>query len=219
LGWNATDQACHESWSRWNSAHLEWEDSLPRNWKTSIQTPRFRIGKGLGDGATYTACDGIPRFRFFTSPTSTTYDTVTITTSERFGTRPPGSKFSIFEAIYPSPRCNIDPEHCSTAQTSYRQERLTSGLDGFNYAAWEEVYLGACRIERMTSCYLIAGSEVVLIYWPPVLTSRDVCAANGYGTAITEPVQTRTKPLVVTTSAITFQGIGIARLERAFRLF
>lgn len=102
------------------------------------------------------------------------------------------------------------------AQASYRKERLTGGLDDFKYATGEEIYLGACRLQIWNSCFLIAGSEVVLIYWPPTLTSRDVCAANGYGTAVTIPSQTGTQPHIVSTSAITFHRTGVADIARAF---
>jgi hypothetical protein len=55
------------------------------------------------------------------------------------------------------------------------------------------------------TCAVEAEAEVVLIYWPPVVTSRDICASNGYGEAKTLTPDT-VRPSIVTMDAITFQG-------------
>lgn len=39
-----------------------------------------------------------------------------------------------------------------------------------------------------TPCQLDVQNEVLLFYWPQNLTSRNICASNGYGTASTMPV-------------------------------
>jgi len=62
------------------------------------------------------------------------------------------------------------------------------------------------KTESRERCLIrMEADEVILFYWPPTLTSRDICAGNGYGTAIT--VSTNTIfPSIITTSAITFKG-------------
>jgi hypothetical protein len=63
------------------------------------------------------------------------------------------------------------------------------------------------ELERHDSrgyCSLFMKQEVIMIYWPPNLTSRDICASNGY-TAVTLP-SNPSHPSVVTMDAITFSG-------------
>jgi hypothetical protein len=58
-------------------------------------------------------------------------------------------------------------------------------------------------------CWVQIDQEVLLIYWPPSLTSRDICANDGRGKAVTLSQEYSTPP-VVTVSAITFSGPDIS---------
>jgi hypothetical protein len=251
-GWNSTDQTCVQSFSDWNSASALWRSSLPPEppgvWyedvlfiplsdynaatfmhsvtSTTFETQQFLSSQGLGNGSVYTTCDGIPRFRFHSQPTSQTLMVVTVTREvlqtyypfhEDF---PPGfkEKFSSSSTKFPSPSpdCGIDSNHCSEFRSSYRAQRTKSGLDDWDYyKPGDRESGGPCMLESpsIAGCYMEAGSEVVLLYWPPVLISRDVCGADGLGTALTVSSPASGPSLVVTTSAITFGGVGIRGID------
>jgi hypothetical protein len=55
------------------------------------------------------------------------------------------------------------------------------------------------------ACELKVGDEIVLLYWPPTVTSRDICALDGYGSAQTIK-QPQNSEITVTMNAIAFRG-------------
>jgi hypothetical protein len=223
-GWNASDQACFDAFAKW---HVSIVDAIKLSGiltSTTTDESIFRISEGVGKGYTYMECDGIPRFRFHSHPTSTTSRTVTATF------RPRGVDIDIYwGAIYaetilgtpvPVPRCSVEDEHCKEYRSLYRSERLKSigsapGPDDFDYAKSAHLFLEAdrgCALLK-EQCKMDVGEEVVLIYWPPLLVSRNICAANGYGTAVTQTEDSpESGPLVVTTDAITFHGLDVEPL-------
>jgi hypothetical protein len=201
------DKECHESWLSWNFKSLEYEKAHHTFNRTEPVTYAFLVSKGIGDGTTYSTCDGIPRFRFNSSPTRSTTTVVTVT-YQYYEESPVG--YDKIAKLIPQPQCDIEFKKCPLFDDLYRSQRLKSGLDDFRYAKPGQEYIrpwGPCGL-MLSGCSISTGSEVVLIYWPPRLKSRDICANDGYGTAetINEP---KDNPLIVTTNAITFGGFGV----------
>jgi hypothetical protein len=179
-------RSCDESWSSYYSSGKFISPTV------LAETTVFETLEKLGDGYLYTTCDGIPRFRFLSSPTSTLKRVVTVTNSE---------DFYVYDMEVP--RCTANEQYCSRKLNDYEETRLISAYDEVGYRL---PLSGAChRYVPPKDCWLDAREEILIFYWPPFQKSRDVCALNGYGSAITvsAPVNFAS---VITTSAITFQG-------------
>jgi hypothetical protein len=68
------------------------------------------------------------------------------------------------------------------------------------------------RDDNKDSCLISLGDEVVMYYWPPIQSSRDICAHNGEGVAITRAPNI-TNGYTMVTSALTFPGKDSYLLE------
>jgi hypothetical protein len=203
---------CDKALVSWKSAY---PNQAPRRTEvfTAYETFVYEIVQDDAQGLLYTACDGIPRLNITARATTQTTSTVTVekiyeSTSTYYNDTADAEYMSQFP---PRPCDWNDWDHQNrTNQEICREIRdkdLELEFDAPNFAGdarydnggkGRGVYCGMfCEIE--------AGEEVALIYWPPVVTSRDICAANGYGTAETLAPGTNA-PSIVTMDAITFQG-------------
>jgi hypothetical protein len=182
-----------------------------------------------GNATTYTECDSIPRVRFHSPPTSTITTTVTETWTTlrkigRYVLSSDGSAIPEYEAaskafeevMPPEPKCVIDKAWCQKHRQDYLSERLKTGAEDLDLhimadSAPEDVSMeGPCPAVPV-DCALEMDQEVVLLYWPEHLISRDICAVNGLGTAVTvEPFFTTGYSTVV--DAISFRGPAIQQI-------
>jgi hypothetical protein len=198
----------------WNSraSRIPFADTLAVI-GTYHETKIFETIDDVGPGVVYTECDGVPRFRPIGPPTSriTRYVTVTQERTELGMTLVATQPEYTFKPCRPK----MDPE----VEDPRRREFLEACQ-----AAWNEVLLPSFnRTNELGAetdyahvmedthcgelCQIEAGQEVVLLYWPPVVTSRDICSAGGYGTATTiSQIDSSSTPVVVTMDAITFRG-------------
>lgn len=191
----ATDQsACYESWR----SYYVTESTLWTPYPAQTTTKVFETIESFGDNSTYTECDGIPRFKFNSPPTSTRTRTVSVVSASAGAAH--------LDHATNEPQCRFDEKFCEAMWDSYTARRLRSADDDFEfYDAGSPMGRIAERCPRPRECYLDMGEEVVLIYWPSNLASRDICASNGYGQAITLAADSNAMT-VITTSAITFKG-------------
>jgi hypothetical protein len=148
----------------------------------------------IGNGSVYTACDGIPRYRFHESPTVHLTSTVTVTSVIPEVVR----KW----AYEPDCMYSDNLEFCQSL-TWPPDSNATDEFDARPLPPWirgplettNELKCG----EDTILCRIDMGEEVVLIFWPPVAPSRGAC-----GSSIVESVSN--VPRTIVTSAITFNG-------------
>jgi hypothetical protein len=198
--------ACAASWSSYSTYFASMLLTTPTGWHTSYGLDAYETFKPVGDGDTYTACDGIPRFRFSSTPTATITSTFYVNNTIF---NPPQ------ETLNPRPNCDPDRGMCDRLWQKYNSNSSAGLEEKF------DITLGAQTGELMMLlgwcgsyyCGLEAGEEVVLIYWPPNVTSRDICAVNGHGSAVTLSPEINTTPVVITTSAITFRGQDLYKID------
>jgi hypothetical protein len=183
------------------SKTLEASDFVPINLTTvyeSIST--------IGLGSTYPACDGITRFRFSSGAALSTQ--VTFITKVHHASRLGNWTKSCTKQKTSSnaePSCDVPEAFCSILWTSYQENLRT-----FSEAQPLETMTGrpAFPCNAPSECFLDLKIEVVLIYWPPRLVSRDICGADGMSRTIPGPA---TAASVATITAITFRGGNIYR--------
>jgi hypothetical protein len=209
-------KACYRSWVSYLYSSRESKQSLQlTRGEPTIKTSTliYETIKSFGPNTTYTACDGVPRLRFTNSPTgsSTAFVTLTITRDESSQNRS-----GITDDDTGEPKCTlIDAKGVKTDEDYIFCDKLSAAADAeigdataqFNWTAWPPEKL----CPRTRACHLILH-EVVIIYWPKKLLSRDICGLDGYGTSLLSPEPTGTigtEPVVVTTDAITFRGQDI----------
>src|ERR1700760_4500489 len=123
------------------------------------RTLEFLTIQKLGDGYVYSACDGIPRFRFSSTPTAETTKIVTQVVSEL--TYAPISDDSVNNKI--DKLVSARPNDC------WRLDNLS----------WELSMIRGNPTSEPTDCYVWPlRHEVVLLYWPPRNLQRDTCFGN-----------------------------------------
>jgi hypothetical protein len=166
--------------------------------------------KSVGRGTFYTLCDSISRFNFTESPTARETTTVFVTGTEFDYIDTPEQKKKVEQCVneklsdHPRkndsgvPNCILNSENCNRLQSWWFSDRDRA----LGKYAWFPNH--ACGRDSPI-CFLGMDAEVELLYWPLNLTSIDVCANNGMGTAMTLPLQPDL-PSVITTNAITFHG-------------
>jgi hypothetical protein len=205
------DRVCFESWNSWRLADGRWRESLlfATEYITTSWSASYRIQQPVGEGFLYSDCDGIPRFGFHSPPTKSTYTTVTVTQSALQHAVNQNLNYTVFSEGSPEPNCTVSDSFCEKFLQAEALKQSESGADEFAYMNGQ----GLSRLNRpCTFCHLDSNAEVILIYWPPALTSRDICAKNGYGAAITVS-HSDTVPKTATMDAITFNGIGVKRID------
>jgi hypothetical protein len=146
-----------------------------------------------------------------TTKTTNHKQTVTVCMPEEQSPEAPGSLKDPFPS--PIPKCTVDDAHCAGYWSRYRAERIRSGLEDFDFLRPGDGGMPCGIVEGHEGshdcCGMEGGRELVLIYWPPYVDGRNVCAADGQGTTVTRDYHNVKSPLVVTIPAITFRGLGI----------
>jgi hypothetical protein len=178
-------------------------------------------------GKIYTDCDSIPRFKVTSHATTKTTKTVTlernITSIHTFGPgydspRPTDGEWASYhdQWVHNYGKWKLQEPHCDWGAHRPENEDLCRAIrphsSNLNNSVdsnkiWDYFNIGV-REFCGRICFLSSRKEVALIYWPPVLTSRDICAANGTGTAKTLAPD-HSLPSVVTMNEITFPGRDI----------
>jgi hypothetical protein len=183
-----------------------------------VITRIFETIQGVGQGTITTECDGIPRFSFLHKPNTSTTSMVTVT--QTVAEAP--SQFPNSKAIKPS--CWLSPEElsCEKNLAEYLIYRRKYPYFSF-FEEWLFEVATACFSRNTTyglellpnnltanssidTCRTGFDNELVLIYWPPVIESRNICANNGRGSGATVYDVPSGKQRVATLSAITLQG-------------
>jgi hypothetical protein len=205
-------------------SYMEYVRSVSRPYNLShIHT--FQTIESFGDGISYTACDGIPRFRMTASPTSWKTRLVTVDNFLSIGLMGPDPPNPFIEQIEYNRRHPID---CGDGGDGVFLENWDTRYDRTNMTqrAWcSEIVDRYMPVERQRlfdldeatsmhqmhrestcneECEYFWKDEFVLLYWPPSITERDICAAEGEGTAIT--VSSSVVPYVAVLNEITFRG-------------
>jgi hypothetical protein len=120
----------------------------------------------------------------------------------------------------PEPNCGRDSEyHASTCSEKWAKytsmvlaepSQLRHEFDFYAHTTMSGYPdLSDCESNSHNFCVVDPGADVMLIYWPPEVTSRDICANGGAGTASTvTPSQIGPKRIAVL-PAITLKGPDI----------
>jgi hypothetical protein len=199
--------------------------------KTAEAVAVYATLESFGPNSTYTACDGIPRLKFLASPNITVARRVDMTTTDIWSIVGYMGTMTVIDAMPMStspylttsmdlangtlpeepiePQCKMEESRCQEAfaylwgQYAATPDPIVQSFSKSFSANRNGLQTFNCK--RMRYCELVMGEEVVLFYWPPKVTSRDICAANGYGSAQTIE-QPSDDEVVITTHAITFKG-------------
>jgi hypothetical protein len=207
-------RACYQALKSWTSAY-----SYKPPWITEPYAVNYisvlETIEDVAQGSMYTACDGIPRFHVTSRATTQTTSTVTFV-QKVWTTYRPGPKNESDEYLkqFPPKPCNWyewDRDNATNRKVcrellerkNFDRQLFANDMpipDDLGDYTEEESCRSNCRVD--------IGEEVALIYWPPNLSSRDICAKNGYGTAETLAPE-KDSPNTVTLDAITFQGENV----------
>jgi hypothetical protein len=142
---------------------------------TASETWIYETIQDVGDGSLYTACDGIPRFRFNSFPTAKITSTLTVEkkfiyTMQQYD---PAAFNEMIKHPPPAPpACNWNNGDC---REHFRDPEVDH-INPFSDVLYAPMGIGALFCAKF--CVMDSTNEVALIYWPPVLTSRDICAVN-----------------------------------------
>jgi hypothetical protein len=192
---NPEQEACYSSWY----SHL-YDYADPSNIEkykptTTTSVLVYETIESFGPNLTYTDCDGIPRIRFTKLPTRSITSLVTVTVSRDNGwsyyRKDNGTK----------PQCGkLDPFYCRLLYAASYQEIGPDVI--YNDQDIAPIPQELCPI--LHTC-LADIEEVILIYWPDNIVSRNICALNEHGSSVTRPWDSR-RGSIFTTDAITFKG-------------
>jgi hypothetical protein len=181
-------EMCFSSWV----SYLETRHSLYVSWDNTRSIVGTEVYPGsfinthttiqaIGPGRTYKECDGIPRFSFFGTPTMFTTTTYVVTKTfydKRRTANPKVGPWEQYDRPDVSPKCKLNSDSCDKLwgydderRDPVNGDRLVTGEDSLM------VHLAGCYHSRV--CHLNLGSEVLLFYWPPIVRSKNICAANG----------------------------------------
>jgi hypothetical protein len=170
-------------------------------------TSILEIIQTRGAGTVYTACDGIPRFRFSSDAVKTTESSYITAVVEgwRFGNWT--SQCSSSSTRKALPQCEVPQGFCDDMWKSYRSQ-LETYSEPEPFATMSGRPALPCGAEG--ECLLDLQDEIALIYWPPHVVSRNICAtdARGFGQTVFDPP---TASSVVTMTEITFHGAAMYR--------
>jgi hypothetical protein len=184
----------------------------PSDFQTFTATSILQTIKRIGPGSTYEDCDRITRFKFSPNASITTTRSL-ITMTDRVYDLGNWTAQCTSSSTSPPPMpplpCKVPPAFCDDLWASYASKfRTFSETEPFQTVPGRPVL----PCVNKGQCVLDFLNEVVLLYWPPKLTSRDICASNGLGSA--ETISVRHSSTVVTTiSEITFRGTDLYRLS------
>ena len=197
---------CDEAWKHYYGK-LELSRKSPTQTITSLRTDIYETIERFGPNSTYTLCDGIPRLRFTSPITSSASRMVTaISMHRRF--------------LYPEPQVPDCAGLLPSQSTHTFLETICDSktLEIFAQVAAEET-AEASRVPVQTltpqsclmrkSCSFQYSEEVLVLYWPPRLEARDICALNDTDWKTLEPTPGR--QTITTIDAITFVGKDLYR--------
>ena len=222
--------------TRYDSCKASWISYMREEWAhrsiratekglltTEIRTSIFESIERIGISETsQEPCDGIARVKFPSSNDALTTKLVTVIKTYQLPLL--SEQFQISQVrnstMLPPPNCVLDRYNCMLISIGVFLEKFSIVKQDIAKLWVPE----ACRQFEIVkgnenpyipnegnrqdgwSCELITDQEVVLIYWPPNVTSRDICASNGAGTAVTLPQPTYSNKTYFTTTAISFAG-------------
>jgi hypothetical protein len=173
-------------------------------------TSIFRTIQRIGPGLTYKECDGITRFS--PSPDAASICS-TYEVSLTYRGWDLGNWTTKCESSLPEPStvtCSVPEAFCEGLWASYRSaDQIFAKTEQIQTkpAPGRPVYPCGAPGE----CQLDLQQEIVLLYWPPKLTSRDICMDDGIGTGKT--AQDSSASAVKTITKIPFRGVDMYRLS------
>jgi hypothetical protein len=201
-----------ECWASWNSFSSLTDSQRFANCITETTeswTITFASRAELASASTYTVpCEtGITRVRLLGPPTKIEASYVTVVRTEIW----PQKDRCPYQGDAQSPKCEKDSAYLeSTCHDMWA--RFTSMAKTQNYF---DLYASTmsglsdmddCGMATHNYCDVDPGEDVVLIYWPPEVVSRDICANGGAGTASTIRSAFIKPNQIAVVSAITFKG-------------
>jgi hypothetical protein len=222
-------QRCQNSWKSWESS-LSRIQEPPLTSNILVTKSVWETWIPVGDGTPYITCDNIPRWRWSSTPRSSTSEIVTqivTQTSWDFDYNYAATKnwtktlknwagkdwaltdegvFSTLHAILnrTKPYCEANSEFCGLKFDECVVESPSSPCD----LTWACGRHNPFEYTRDTGCFLFSNYEIMLYYWPPILSSRDICGPNGNVEAMTIPPNI-THGYTHVTTALTFAGDDI----------
>lgn len=175
---------------------MRLEIAQPETTITSLVTQVLETWMRVGAGEVYTACDGIPRYRFFESPTASTPGTVSITSTFRM--------LHLKDRI--TPTCIPSDEYCKNFLKTFMADRIKSAaVETSNVGSGVKQAI-AMGCEVPSRCALVHNAEVQVYYWPPTLPERNLCGPDGYQEGSISIAPNYTVGHTHVTSALTFEG-------------
>jgi hypothetical protein len=220
------DKACHYLWHDYARESRSIVQKLASQSKQLVErttTDIFETIEKIGPQKTWTECDGIPRVSFYTKPNTSVTRLVTLLKTHY-------KPISVFvnqlpkSALPPEPACDLTEDDCEDHFAYWfnlQQEFKKLNMDAQDI---KEVVPPQCfksplfqkqepcdgaLCKTMNVCHLLSSEEVVLMYWPPPISTKELCKPSSQGTmgiSKTEFSQSIVPPAVFSTTAITFQG-------------
>jgi hypothetical protein len=186
---------CHPSKTPLSSDRLPFSGS---NVLLSVQT--------IGPGSTYKACDDIPRLKFSPNAKLTRTTATIMLTHHGWDVPPSWTEDCAPATTTRSPRCRVPREFCDSLWTSYHKAlEMFSETGPFQTAPGMTLY--PCQIP---DCHLNDQDDHVVIYWPPEVVSRNICAREEADFGRTLPPRS---PSVTTITKINFPGLNSYHLS------
>jgi hypothetical protein len=204
--YNSTKAACYSSWLTYVKEVVQGNEF----WTTSIGSPTitstvygWETVISSGPNTTYRECDGIPRLNF-TGQTSTTRSLINVTLIRDDAETNVSLRDKADMVLPVEPTCeDLDKFYCRKLWGMSEINGEAYGLfDNLTYQRWPAGLSEVCSFAYTCKAGI---QEVLLLHFPENVVSRNVCDSNGRGLSITRP-WSNTKPVIFTTSAITFRG-------------
>jgi hypothetical protein len=214
-----SDKICALSWLAWASASSKWEAI-----RYTEPSPDFVFTtRTLGIISTWTECDGIPRARLASTAQNSWLSTITVPAITFTKTQKTGTPEQYPERI---PSCSLGSAECTARWHSLADDpekgpiSWYSAVNSFKSIGYPgKDFFGCpmpeqrCRTPKKNpamsyaprpGCSLFVG-RVALIYWPPDVTSSDLCANDGHGSYGTV-IATISTPRVFSTDVVTLHS-------------
>jgi hypothetical protein len=175
----------------------------------TVETSVFVTFEGIGAGRHYTeSSDGIPRFSFYHPPSVSTSREVSVTKTYWNPISTPPIDWCLKDRRQPACHLRVGGISCDKFYMKYLRE-LFDGIQIGNRHNTAlnmnpEVCTGASPYGEAV-CNVVAGNEVVLIFWPSPVSSMDVCRTDDGGCRLTTH-NSHNQSRVLITTAITFKG-------------
>ena len=209
--------SCYRSWERSAASTTtpSWRLCYPSkilassDYESYTGTSIFRTIKRIGPGSIYEECDGITRFK--PSPSATSIS-LTSEVSVLYRGWVLGNWTRKCESSLPEPEivtCTVPKTFCGDLWASYRAaDQIFAETEQIQTKSAPGRPVHPCGAEGQ--CELDLKQEIVLLYWPAKLASRDICADNGIGAITTVPEAFSSA--VKTITEVPFRGVDLYRL-------